>query len=233
MRIFFTGLSVACLFAAAGCAQQGETDAATGESADAVTTAGTAKFAWPVTLKVIGDGYPVAGDTCRRLGESDATVNYLDDSATLVGCPGVATSSAAKALLASTGAEAVGDVDGVTMISIPFDPAVPAKAETPAEADATTHRGTLTGNEVAEYTFEAREGQTINVSLDGRGSIYFNVVPPSGGAALYVGLRAIDNADFWAGVAPETGEYKVTIYLMGNDRDAGISRSYELKAVAE
>jgi hypothetical protein len=226
-------LSVVFLFAAAGCSPQGGSDVATGESMDGLTTAETTSFAWPASLKVMGDGYPAAGDTCRRLGESDATINYLDDSSTLVGCPGVDTSSAARALLASTDAVAVGDVDGVTMFAIPFDPTALTNAETTGEIDLTTHKGILTGIEVAEYTVEAHAGQTINVSLDGRGSMYFNVMPPSDGAALYVGSRAIDSADFWAGVAPESGNYKVIIYLMGNDRDANISRSYELRAVAE
>ena len=233
MRILFTGLSMACLIAAAGCSQQDEADAATGKSSGVATAAAAADFAWPASLKVMGEGYPVAGDSCRRLGESDATVNYLDDSATLVGCPGAASSPAAKALLANTGAKAVGAVDGVTLISIPSEATSPATAETPAEAGAATQSGTLTGKQIAEYTFEAREGQTINVSLAGHGSMYFNVAPPSGAAALYVGSRATDDADFWAGVAPETGNYKVTIYLMGNDRDTDVSRSYELKAIAE
>jgi hypothetical protein len=234
MRTFSIGLLAVCLLAAAGCSQQVETDAVAGEkNADGAAGVSAAQFAWPATLKVMGDGYPTAGDPCRRLGESDATVNFLDDSATLVGCPGVDTSAAAKALLANTGAQVVGNLDGVTMISIPSDPPIPPKADTPAGVNGATHKGTLTGQEIAEYTLEAREGQTINVSLEGRGSMYFNVAAPSGGAALYVGSRAIDKADFWSGVAPETGDYKVTIYLMGNDRDAAASRAYELKVAAE
>jgi hypothetical protein len=75
-------------------------------------------FVWTSAFNVMGDGYPNAGDPCRRLGESAATVDYLDDSAILVGCPGTAEAAATAALVAA-GGKVVGAADGVTMISIP------------------------------------------------------------------------------------------------------------------
>ncbi len=76
-------------------------------------------FAWPGSLKVMGDGYPNAGDACRRLSESAATSKYLDDSAMLVGCPGVEEEDVAKAVDAA-GGSVVGSTDGVTLISVPM-----------------------------------------------------------------------------------------------------------------
>lgn len=85
-------------------------------------------FAWPAALKPFGDGYPTPGDPCRRLGESALTVDFLDDSALLVGCPGAAGDGPAAAILAA-GGTVVGAAQGVTMISIPQGDANAGMAE--------------------------------------------------------------------------------------------------------
>ena len=81
----------------------------------------------PSSLAPFGDGYPSTGDPCRRLGESPATSNYLDDSAMLVGCP---TAEAAAAL----GGAVVATVDGITLVSIPTGDANAGLAEMQAAA---------------------------------------------------------------------------------------------------
>jgi hypothetical protein len=67
---------------------------------------------WPASLVVVGNGFPRAGDGCRVIGESEATLNFLDDSATLAGC--LSAEDAAK-----LGGKIVGTVEGVTLVSVP------------------------------------------------------------------------------------------------------------------
>ena len=67
---------------------------------------------FPDGLVVVGDGYPQSGNACRRLGESKATADWLDDSAVLIGCP---TEISAEGL----GGEIVGNVAGISIVSWP------------------------------------------------------------------------------------------------------------------
>ena len=70
---------------------------------------------WPTTLRPLGDGYPAVGAPCRRVGESAATIDFLDHTALLVGCP---TQGDAMQL----GGRFIATVDGITLVSVPLRP---------------------------------------------------------------------------------------------------------------
>ena len=95
----------------------------------------TASQDWPPSLRVMGDGYPRSGDACRRIGESAATVNFLDDSADLVGCH-----SAAEA--AKLGGKILGVHAGITLVSVPARGAVPGGASADARVRGTEYNAT-------------------------------------------------------------------------------------------
>lgn len=83
--------------------------AATAEETAAATPPGE----FPASLAAVGDGYPAKGDPCRKLGESETTSNWLDDSAVLVGCP-------SKAAADKLGGAIVDTVEGFFLVSIPM-----------------------------------------------------------------------------------------------------------------
>lgn len=91
----------------AGCGSQ-----APAPAPDDAGSAEEAAFVWPASLPAFGDGFPSAGAACRRIGESAVTVDFLDDSASLVGC-----ASAGDA--ARLGGTILKEISGVTLVSVP------------------------------------------------------------------------------------------------------------------
>ncbi len=68
-------------------------------------------------LPFFGDGYRAEGDQCRGLGESSETIEYLDHTADLVGCPEGMENLGV--FVADTGAVEVARVDGYVIYSVP------------------------------------------------------------------------------------------------------------------
>jgi hypothetical protein len=92
-------------------------------------------------------------------------------------------------------------------------------------AAGTIFEGSLKGDETAEYVIAGQAGQTLSVDLlASNASLYFNILPESSQAALFVGSSSGNVADI---PLPAAGNYVVQVYLMRNAarRDEGASYS--------
>ena len=126
-------LYLAMVLALAACAQSAPEE---NDATDTAETSGELAVI-PEALAPFGNGYPTPGSACVLLGESEATSNYLDDSALLVGCPDQASADALSAPV-------VASIDGVRLVSVPMGDAnaamggIPMVEEMPDLADPIT-----------------------------------------------------------------------------------------------
>lgn len=113
--IRFSAVSIAMALVLSGCQRQAEPEPAPAPAPEAAPApvAEVAIPAWPASLPVFGDGFPQPGDPCRRVGESPETVDFLDHTATLVGC------LSADDALTLVGGRTVATLHGVTLVSVP------------------------------------------------------------------------------------------------------------------
>ena len=102
----------------------------------------------------------------------------------------------------------------------------------PHGQDHATVNGAVRGDEYHDYVLRARAGQTLSAHLtvegsNGDGTVYFNVLPPgSEGEAIFNGSTSPDGRGRVE--LPESGDYRLRVYLMGNDRDADKTVGYHV-----
>ena len=91
--------------------------------------------------------------------------------------------------------------------------------------------GTIIGDEYIDYRLGAKKGQTMFVDLgvdgtNGSGTVYFNILPPgSDGVAIY--NSSIDGNTTTVKL-PSSGNYRIRVYQMGNDADAGKTSGFHI-----
>lgn len=98
-------------------------------------------------------------------------------------------------------------------------------------ATSATINGTIVGGEYIDYVLGARAGQTMVVSLavtgtNGNGSAFFNIVPAGQDfPALFNGSNEGRRAEV---TLPESQDWAIRVYLMGNDADTGKTVGYSI-----
>jgi len=204
MRAFLrTSAAVAVALLASGCSRPAGPPAAATPSEPSASSLPSAP-AWPAALNVVGEGFPNPGDPCRVVGESAATIDFLDHTATLVGCLDAADA-------ARLGGRTVATVEGVTLVSVSREAAVPGDGDGQGDAtvagtaynataqircsgyqggpdqmcDAGVVRGTETGTYV-EVTLPDGRQRTIFFNADGS-FLSFSTAEADGTAAMKIG----------------------------------------------
>jgi hypothetical protein len=104
-------------------------------------------------------------------------------------------------------------------------------------ATGSTINGTIQGDEYIDYVLNLAADQTMYATLtvtgtNGNGSAFFNVLPAGQDfPALYNGSTDDDRS---AEVTfPETGDWAIRVYLMGNDRDTNRTVGYSIDVRVE
>lgn len=234
--IFLSCMMAAGLIACEG-AQEPE------HSEDLKVAVEQAAAAIPEELAPFGDGYPKSGDPCRRLGESTATVAYLDDSAVLVGCP---TAAAAEAI----GGTVLNVVEGTSIVSVATSDAnegMPGVGVEPAiqvegielrrisfasGANSAAVEDNITGSEIVDYALNVRQGQSMNISMASKNpSTYFNIMEPGEtNVAMFIGSTS---GNQFEGTASKNGDYRIRVYLMRSAARRGETATYRLETIVD
>ena len=116
-------------------------------------------------------------------------------------------------------------------------------AETIAQDDIRTERvrfergatvavveSSITGYDMIDYVLGAREGQYMNVSMaTDNGANYFNILAPGENeAAMFNGSMSQNQ---YEGVAPESGDYKIRVYMMRSAARRNEVANYRLEMI--
>jgi hypothetical protein len=93
-------------------------------------------------------------------------------------------------------------------------------------ASSSTIRGVIRGYQTVDYILGARQGQTLTVALrTSNRSAYFNVLPVRGDEAIFNGSI---RGPRYTGRLPQTGDYRIRVYLMRNAARRGEQASFSL-----
>lgn len=93
-----------------------------------------------------------------------------------------------------------------------------------------TIESSITGYEVVDYVLGVRQGQYMNVSMATDNSAsYFNILAPGEDqVAMFIGSI---NGNQYEGILPESGEYKIRVYMMRSAARRNEVANYRLEMI--
>lgn len=90
-----------------------------------------------------------------------------------------------------------------------------------------SYSGSIIGYESVDYFLSASGGQRMGIEMStSNASNYFNVWPPGGDTAIFVGSSS---GDQFNGIVPRSGEYRVQVFLMRNAARRNETANFTLK----
>jgi hypothetical protein len=97
-------------------------------------------------------------------------------------------------------------------------------------ATSTVVEDSLTGYETVDYVLAANKGQFMNVSMATNNSAnYFNILAPHEDAIAIFNSSMSENQ--YEGTLPESGEYKIRVYLMRSAARRNEKANYRLEMI--
>ncbi|MEB3293214.1 MAG: hypothetical protein VKJ24_08630 [Synechococcales bacterium] len=90
--------------------------------------------------------------------------------------------------------------------------------------------GSIVGYEIVDYVVNAREGQYMNVSMaTDNGGSYFNILEP--GETEVAMFNGSTSQNQYEGILPESGDYKVRVYMMRSAARRNEVANYRLEII--
>lgn len=97
-------------------------------------------------------------------------------------------------------------------------------------ANSTVVEGKIAGHETVDYLLEASKGQSMNVSMaTNNGANYFNILAPGENEVAMFNGSVSENQ--FEGVLPESGDYKIRVYMMRSAARRNEVAKYRLEMI--
>lgn len=151
------------------------------------------------------------GEAAKKTGE--AMKDAAEDA-------GEAMKEAAEDVKEAAGDAAQAVSDEIKKVRVQFD----------AGASSKTVEGSITGREGVDYKLNVKAGQPMNISMATQhGATYFNLMEPGEQyEAIHIGSTA---GNQFEGVAAESGDYTIRVYMMRSAARRGETADYRLEMI--